>query len=430
MSEILALFLAGLGLFFTGVDAVRTNLQQLSSRRFRQLLTRLTNRPLLAALAGAGFGALTQSATAVAFILSGMVSTGLITLRRALPVVAAANVGTAVLVFLAAFDFRLAVLYLIGVTGLLLSFRVLTRHDAVLGALFGIGLLFFGLDLMKRAVGPLPSYDWFRALVAFLGESALAPLLLGIATRMLIQSSSAIGVIAIALNHAGLFSAQQAMLLICGAGPGLALSGYFLGNATRRAAPGADLPRRGQQYRRHRRRGAAARRRAARQRRDLAGSTVRRDLGGQREAARVGRREIGLGSRQLAEQPRLARTLQARIQRRAASRAPPPAAAPAPGAADRGALATLDVASARNPSKRPPCSGGDSPSPRMRSAWPGRRGRARSSIARARIGTRPRSSLWKASSRSSASRARTRSARSSIRRLRAMARRGARGARD
>ena len=236
MIEILALFLAGLGLFFTGVDGVRTKLQQLSSRRFRQVLTRLTGHPLLAALAGAVFGALTQSASAVAFIVSGMVATGLITMRRAPPVVAAANVGTAVLVFLAAFDFRLAVLYLIGVTGLMISFRVAARHDALLGALFGIGLLFLGLDLMKRAVGPLPSYDWFKSLVAFLNEWTFAPFLAGAASRLVIQSSSAIGVIAIALERAGLLTERQAVLMICGAGPGVALSSYFL-SATLRGAP-------------------------------------------------------------------------------------------------------------------------------------------------------------------------------------------------
>jgi phosphate:Na+ symporter len=236
VSEIFALLLAGLGLFFTGVDSVRSKLQQLSSRRFRLVLSRLTHHPLLASAAGAGFGALTQSAAAVAFILAGMVSTGMLPLRRALPVVAAANLGTAVLVFLAAVDLRLAVLYLVGVTGLLISFRVMARHDALLGALFGIGLLFFGLDLMKRAVGPLPSYDWFQALVAFLSEWTLAPFVLGVACRMVIQSSSTIGVIAIALQHAGLFSAQQAMLLICGAGPGAGLSVLFL-SANLRGAP-------------------------------------------------------------------------------------------------------------------------------------------------------------------------------------------------
>lgn len=229
MSQFLALFLAGLSLFFTGVAGVKSRLQQVNGRGVRRMLARVTGRPLLAGLAGMLTGAVTQSASAVAFILSGMVATGMVPMRRALPVVAASNVGTALLVFLAAIDLRLGVLYLIGVCGLAVNFRIAVRYEAVFGALFSIGLLFFGLDLMKRAFEPLPAQPGFQAFAAFLKSWAIAPVLLGAACRMFIQSSSAIGVIAITLEKAGIFDETQAMLLVCGAGPGVALAGMFLG---------------------------------------------------------------------------------------------------------------------------------------------------------------------------------------------------------
>lgn len=231
--EIAALFLAGLSLFFTGMAGLKARLQQLSGRRFRVALARVTNRPVMAGLLGIVFGAVTQSASAVAFIVSAMVATGLITLRRALPVVAASNVGTTVLVFLAAVDLRLAVLFLIGITGLMVAFRVTVRFETILAALFSIGLLFYGLDMMKRAFAPLPDYAWFVELATFLKNWVVAPFLLGAALRMVIQSSSAIGVIAMTLHFGGLFTDVQSALLICGAGPGVALSGLFLsGNVT------------------------------------------------------------------------------------------------------------------------------------------------------------------------------------------------------
>ncbi len=231
--ELAALFLAGLSLFFTGMAGLKTRLQQLSGRRFRSALARVTDRPILAGLLGIVFGAVTQSASAVAFIVSAMVATGLITLRRALPVVAASNVGTALLVFLAAIDLRLAVLFLIGLTGIMIAFRVSVRFETVLAALFSIGLLFYGLNLMKAAFAPLPGFAWFIEFAAFLKSWVLAPFLLGAALRMVIQSSSAIGVIAMTLHIGGLFTDEQAALLICGAGPGVALSGLFLsGNVT------------------------------------------------------------------------------------------------------------------------------------------------------------------------------------------------------
>ena len=198
--QLAALFLAGLSLFFTGINGVKSKLQQMSGRKFRQMLAKVTDRPVLAGLVGMGFGAVTQSASAVAFILAGMVATGLISLRRALPVVASSNVGTALLVFLAAIDLRLAVLALIGITGLMINFKIAHRFEALVGALFAIGMLFLGLDMMKQAFAPLPQYAWFIALAAFLKAWAWAPFFLGAALRMVIQSSSAIGVIAIALQ--------------------------------------------------------------------------------------------------------------------------------------------------------------------------------------------------------------------------------------
>ncbi len=228
MTELAALFLAGLSLFFTGVSGVRGRLQQLNGRRVRRLLARVTDRPLLAGMVGALMGAITQSASAVAFILSGMVATGMVSMRRALPVVASSNVGTALLVFLAAADLRLAVLYLIGLCGLAVNFRIAARFEAIFGVLFSIGLLFFGLSLMKQAFQPLPGFPEFQAFATFLKGWDFAPILLGAACRMFIQSSSAIGVIAITLEKGGIFSETQSILLICGAGPGVALASLFL----------------------------------------------------------------------------------------------------------------------------------------------------------------------------------------------------------
>lgn len=228
MGEISALFLAGLALFFTGVAGVKARLQQLSGGKFRRMLAKVTDRPVLSALVGALFGAVTQSGAGVAFILSGMVATGLIPLRRALPVVAASNVGTALLVALAAFDLRVAVLFLIGTTGLMIAFRVGRRFEALIGALFSIGVLFLGLSMMKEAFAPMPKFAWFHSLAEFLKQWSLAPFLLGAVFRMFVQSSSAIGVIAITLQAAGLFTPLQAVMLMCGAGPGVALATFFL----------------------------------------------------------------------------------------------------------------------------------------------------------------------------------------------------------
>ena len=181
MTELSALFLAGLALFFHGVGGIRTHLNGLTSRRLRQQLSRWARHPVLAGIWGFLFGALTQSSTAVAFILTGLVSNGLMTTAHALPIVAWANLGTAVLVFFDSFNLHLAFLYVLGVTGLALAFNIgAPRLRPFIAAHFTVGLLFFGLQMMKNAFAPLPGFAWFNEVVTFLQGSVLATFVIGL----------------------------------------------------------------------------------------------------------------------------------------------------------------------------------------------------------------------------------------------------------
>lgn len=134
MLPLIALFLAGLGLFFHGLSGLRQSMQGLASRRVRRWLARWAQSPLRAGAGGFGLGALTQSVTAVAFIVASLVRGGLLTVGRALPIVAGANLGTAVLV--ASFDVHLAVLLLLGFMGIAVAFDLGGRARAALLALY------------------------------------------------------------------------------------------------------------------------------------------------------------------------------------------------------------------------------------------------------------------------------------------------------
>ena len=235
MGQPVGLFLAGLSFFLSGIAGLKSSLQRLGGRGLRRSIARFTDRRIPALAAGVLAGAATQSASAVAFILSGMISTGVITLGRSLPVVAAANLGTATLVFLAAVDLRLISLYLIGLAGLANAAAASPRYEALLGALLSLGLLFFGLDLAKQAFVPLPANREFQELAASFRDWSFPAFLLGGACRLFIQSSSAIGVIGLTLRSAHIFTETQAMLLVCGAGLGVALSSLFFSRDLRGA---------------------------------------------------------------------------------------------------------------------------------------------------------------------------------------------------
>ena len=222
MVALIALFVAGLGLFFHGLAGLRRSVQGLASRRVRALLARWSQRPVFAGLGGLGFGAMTQSVTAVAFILASLVEGGLITVGRALPVVACANLGTALLVLVASFDIHLAVLCVLGAAGIALAFDLGGGSiRSLLAALFFTALLFFGLRIMKDSFAPLPAFAWFGSFVRLLQSSLFLAFVAGALLRLLIQSSPAIAVVAIALNQGGLLSSDQVMAMIFGTGLGV-----------------------------------------------------------------------------------------------------------------------------------------------------------------------------------------------------------------
>jgi phosphate:Na+ symporter len=233
MLELFAILLVGLSFFFIGVDGIKSNLQVLTTRRFRRMLAQWASRPLYSPLAGFISGALTQSSTAVAFILVSLISSGSLTLRQSLPVVAWSNLGVTLLVFLAAIRLDLAILYMLGLSGLALVFFGKGKLKVGLSVLYAVGLLFYGLALMKQSFAPLPAFPWFNDVAAFFQQATFTTFFLGLFLRIIIQSSSGISVIAITLAASGLFTETQALLMMFGTGAGVGVSIWLLSSDLR-----------------------------------------------------------------------------------------------------------------------------------------------------------------------------------------------------
>jgi len=225
-----ATFLAGLAFFFFGLDLVKNGLKSLANRRFRKISGRMVSSGPLAACWGVVFGAATQSATAVAFLLVGLVSAGLLPLSRALVTVSWANVGTSVLVFIAAIDLRLVSLFLVAATGLLLGLGKAGRWEPLLRTGLGVGLLFLGLKFMKDSIEPLTQEPWFETVASSLNEFLLAGYVAGAVLRIVIQSSSGIIIVLITLAAHGVLSLDQTLMCIHGTGAGVGATILLLGS--------------------------------------------------------------------------------------------------------------------------------------------------------------------------------------------------------
>jgi len=229
----IAVFLAGLAFFFHGLEGVKDSLKAMAGRSLRKRIERFTSSGVLAALWGFILGALAQSSTAASFIVTGFVSSRLLTFRRALTMVAWANLGTVVLPFIASLDIRTAIALILGVGGLLATFRA--GREFMLPAwrgLFMLGLLMMGLQFLKDATATIPDEPWFRDFATTLGDSLVFGFLVGIASRLVIQSTSAIVVIVVTFVNSGILTEGQAAMMVHGAGVGVGVTVLLMGRSS------------------------------------------------------------------------------------------------------------------------------------------------------------------------------------------------------
>src|SRR5262249_19972109 len=156
----------GLGLFFLGIQLIGQYLRQLTGESFRALVGRTTHSAPLAALVGMLFGALMQSATAVTFILVSMVSSGVIEMAGAMPIIVWCNVGLTALAFVTTLNIHPGVAYLVGGAGIASGTLRRRGSHALALVLLGMGLILFGLQTMGDGLAPLRGEHWLRTLLA------------------------------------------------------------------------------------------------------------------------------------------------------------------------------------------------------------------------------------------------------------------------
>jgi phosphate:Na+ symporter len=152
----------------------------------------------------------------------------LLSLSRALLVLSCANIGTALLVFVATLDLHLPVLFVIGVSGLLLAFKLLARFKPAIAGLLSIGMVFFGLDMMKQAFKPLSASAGAVDVSKFLDYYPDASFFIGMLMRTLVHSSSASAAITITVSKGGMLNDFPAMMALAGLGMGTAVASYLL----------------------------------------------------------------------------------------------------------------------------------------------------------------------------------------------------------
>ena len=225
----------GLALFLYGMDKLTESLKSIAGSGMRKVLGRLTGNRVIGALTGAFVTAVVQSSSVTTVLLVGFISAGLMTLAQSVGVILGANVGTTVTAQIVAFKVTQYGLPML-TAGFAMLFASRRELTAQIGAmLMGLGLIFFGMDLMSGATGPLREYAPFIDAMKSI-DSPLTAIGVAALFTALVQSSSATTGIVIVLASQGFITLDAGIALALGANIGTCVTALLAALGKPRAA--------------------------------------------------------------------------------------------------------------------------------------------------------------------------------------------------
>lgn len=213
----------GLALFLYGMDLMVKALLTVAGEQMKHLLAKLTTNRLMGALTGAGVTAVIQSSSITSVLTVGFVSAGLMSVTQAAGVIMGANLGTTITAQIVAFKIQNFALLMIAVGFLMQFVGKLPRTRAIGLLTLGLGLIFFGMNLMSEGMAPLRNYEPFLNLMVQMEHPVLA-IIVGMLFTALIQSSSATIGIIIVMAGSGLITLPAGIALAMGAHVGTTIT--------------------------------------------------------------------------------------------------------------------------------------------------------------------------------------------------------------
>jgi len=229
--EISSEVVGGLCVFLLGMKYMSEGMQAIAGNRMRRMISAVTDNRFLGLATGAGITALIQSSSVTTVMLVGMVNAGVMTLLQAIGVILGADIGTTITAWIVALKILKYGLPILGVSGF---FYLFTKNERVRYwsmMVMGIGMVFFGLNLMKHGLQPLRSMPEFIELFSKFTPTntfgVVKCVLIGALVTAVVQSSSATVAITITLARTGAIGYDTAVALVLGENIGTTITAYL-----------------------------------------------------------------------------------------------------------------------------------------------------------------------------------------------------------
>ena len=205
------MMLAACGALLLGFKLLSDNMEKIAGNSLKKLFNKTSNNKLIGVGIGAGATAVVQSSGVTTIMVVGFVNAGIMSLHQAATMIMGANIGTTITAQIAAlgsggssFDIAPFFIFLLFIGIMLEMFFRKDKLKSIGLALAGLGMVFFGLEIMSGSMSEYTKVKEVQDLLSSLTNPFLL-LLFGIVFTALLQSSSAVTTIIISMAAAGLY---------------------------------------------------------------------------------------------------------------------------------------------------------------------------------------------------------------------------------
>ena len=210
----------GLGIFMLGMKYMSEGMQTVAGGSLRKMIRVVTDNRFLAVGTGAVVTMLVQSSSVTTVIIVGLANAGLMQLHQTIGVIMGANIGTTITGWILVLNVGAYGLPILGLAALIYIFVKHERIRFVAMAFMGVGMIFFGLELMKDGFAPMRDMPFFvEAFTLFSADNyggMMLAVAIGCILTLIIQSSSATLGITIGLAATGVIPFTTAAALVLG----------------------------------------------------------------------------------------------------------------------------------------------------------------------------------------------------------------------
>ncbi|MDD6338424.1 MAG: Na/Pi cotransporter family protein [Lentisphaeria bacterium] len=243
--------LGGLALFLFGMKLMSGGLQKAAGKKLRGVLRFFSSNRFAGILSGTVVTSVVQSSSVTTVMVIGFINAGLLSLQQSIGIIFGANIGTTITGQLIAFKIGVIIMPSI-ILGLALSYFKNEKIMQLGETILGLGLLFFGMEIMGGELKKLTEYPAFVSLFQMFecapGANGLIPfgslfgaIGIGLVATMIIQSSSACTGIVLALSVSGIMDLYTAVGILLGSNIGTTITGQLAAMTANRVARQAAL---------------------------------------------------------------------------------------------------------------------------------------------------------------------------------------------